>query len=127
VVSFSILRPFGPSRATAMLHAGAGLLGYLGLGGQPTKATEDDYAYDFEGKPQEQDDEHYDFGDDEEPELDEDELLAEEGLKDDRLEARLALAYDVATAGVSSGREHPMKAPEFRKAAARRRPIASTA
>ena len=55
-------------------------------------------------------------GDDEEPELDEDELLAEEGLKDDRLEARLALAYDVATAGVSSGREHPMKAPEFRKA-----------
>jgi len=57
-------------------------------------------------------------GDDEEPELDEDELLAEEGLKDDRLEARLALAYDVATAGVSSGREHPMKAPEFRKAVA---------
>ena len=41
---------------------GAGLLGYLGLGGQPTKATEDDYAYDFEGEPQEQDDEHYDFG-----------------------------------------------------------------
>ena len=67
-------------------------------------------------------------GDDEEPELDEDELLAEEGLKDDRLEARLALAYDVATAGVSSGREHPMKAPEFRKAVARRRPwIAATA
>jgi len=61
-------------------------------------------------------------GDDEEPELDEDELLAEEGLKDDRLEARLALAYDVATAGVSSGREHPMKAPEFRKAARTRRP-----
>ena len=114
---------------------GAGLLGYLGLGGQPTKATEDDYAYDFEGEPQEPvDDEHYDFGlcgvscrvdgvwrvsptrrgDDEEPELDEDEL-AEEGLKDDRLEARLALAYDVATAGVSSGREHPMKAPNFGK------------
>ena len=45
-----------------MLHAGAGLLGYLGLGGQQTKATEDDYAYDFEGEPQEQDDEHYDFG-----------------------------------------------------------------
>ena len=41
---------------------GAGLLGYLGLGGQQTKATEDDYAYDFEGEPQEQDDEHYDFG-----------------------------------------------------------------
>ena len=41
---------------------GAGLLGYLGLGGQATKATEDDYAYDFEGEPQEQDDEHYDFG-----------------------------------------------------------------
>jgi hypothetical protein len=42
---------------------GAGLLGYLGLGGQPTKATEDDYAYDFEGEPQEPvDDEHYDFG-----------------------------------------------------------------
>ena len=95
---------------------GAGLLGYLGLG-QQTKPTADDYAYDFEGEPQEQDDEHYDFGDDEEPELDEDELLAEEGLRDDRLEARLALAYDVATAGVSSGREHPMKAPEFRKAA----------
>ena len=101
---------------------GAGLLGYLGLGGQATKATEDDYAYDFEGEPQEQDDEHYDFGDDEEPELDEDELLAEAGLRDDRLEARLALAYDVATAGVSSGREHPMKAPEFRKAVAWRRP-----
>ena len=49
-------------------------------------------------------------------------MLAEEGLKDDRLEARLALAYDVATAGVSSGREHPMKAPEFRKAARTRRP-----
>ena len=61
-------------------------------------------------------------GDDEEPELDEDELLAEEGLRDDRLEARLALAYDVATAGASSGREHPMKAPEFRKAVAWRRP-----
>ena len=98
---------------------GAGLLGYLGLGGQQTKPTADDYAYDFEGEPPEQDDEQYDFGDDEEPELDEDELLAEEGLKDDRLEARLALAYDVATAGVSSGREHPMKAPEFRKAARR--------
>ena len=97
---------------------GAGLLGYLGLG-QQTKPTADDYAYDFEGEPQEQDDEHYDFGDEEEPELDEDELLAEAGLKDDRLEARLALAYDVATAGVSSGREHPMKAPEFRKAARR--------
>ena len=42
---------------------GAGLLGYLGLGGQATKATEDDYAYDFEGEPQEPvDDEHYDFG-----------------------------------------------------------------
>ena len=38
------------------------ILGYLGLGGQATKATEDDYAYDFEGEPQEQDDEHYDFG-----------------------------------------------------------------
>ena len=109
---------------------GAGLLGYLGLG-QQTKPTADDYAYDFEGEPQEQDDEHYDFGDDEEPELDEDELLAEEGLRDDRLEARLALAYDVATAGVSSGREHPMKAPEFRKAVRTRRPflsrVASTA
>jgi hypothetical protein len=42
---------------------GAGLLGYLGLG-QQTKPTSDDYAYDFEGEPQEPvDDEHYDFGD----------------------------------------------------------------
>ena len=66
---------------------GAGLLGYLGLG-QQTKLAADDCAYDFEGEPQEQDDEHYDFGDDEEPELDEDELLAEEGLKDDRSSRR---------------------------------------
>ena len=56
------------------------------------------------------------------PELDEDELLAEEGLKDDRLEARLAYALR-RRAGLRRGdggrvlrREHPMKAPEFRKA-----------
>lgn len=96
--------------------AGAGLLGYLGLG-QETKPPKDDYAYDFEGEPEPEPDESYDFGDDEEPELDEEELLAEEGLKDDRLEARLALAYDVATAGTSD-RPDAMKAPEFRKAVA---------
>ena len=95
--------------------AGAGLLGYLGLG-QETKPTKDDHAYDFEGEPEPEPDESYDFGDDEEPELDEEELLAEEGLKDDRLEARLALAYDVATAG-GSPETDAMKAPEFRKAA----------
>jgi len=80
--------------------AAGGLLGYLGLGtaaatAAPAVSDEDDaaYAYDFEADLPLQD-ETYDFGDDAPP-GDEDEL--EEGLKDDRLQKRLEMAYAFST------------------------------